>query len=83
MVVLDINESRIKAWNSDKLPIFEPGLEDVVKDRPRNRNLFFSTEVHKHVGEADIVFVRCAIQMGAAPPAGTGIGMHSRLDQQL
>ena len=44
---------------SDKLPIYEPGLEDVVKEC-RGRNLLFSTDTHKHVGEADIVFVRRA-----------------------
>ena len=49
---------RIAAWMSDKLPIYEPGLEEVVK-ACRGRNLFFSTDVHKHVGEADIIFVRC------------------------
>ena len=43
---------------SDKLPIYEPGLEEVVR-ACRGRNLFFSTDVHKHVGEADIIFVRC------------------------
>ena len=49
---------RIAAWMSDKLPIYEPGLEEVVK-ACRGRNLFFSTDVHKPVGEADIIFVRC------------------------
>ena len=43
---------------SDKLPIYEPGLEEGVQ-ACRGRNLFFSTDVHKHVGEADIIFVRC------------------------
>ncbi|PSC73988.1 UDP-glucose dehydrogenase [Micractinium conductrix] len=56
VVVVDINEARIAAWNSDKLPIYEPGLFEVVKEA-RGRNLFFSTDVGKHVGEADIVFV--------------------------
>jgi len=56
VVVLDINKNRIDAWNSDTLPIFEPGLKDVV-DAARGRNLFFSTEVEKHVAEADIIFV--------------------------
>ncbi|KAG2493896.1 hypothetical protein HYH03_007833 [Edaphochlamys debaryana] len=56
VVVVDINEERIKAWNSDKLPIYEPGLFEVVKEC-RGRNLFFSTDTKKHVGEADIVFV--------------------------
>ncbi|KAI3438594.1 hypothetical protein D9Q98_001018 [Chlorella vulgaris] len=56
VVVVDINEARIAAWNSDKLPIYEPGLLEVVL-AARGRNLFFSTDVNKHVGEADIVFV--------------------------
>jgi hypothetical protein len=41
---------RIAAWNSDTLPIYEPGLLEVVKEA-RGRNLFFSTDVVKHVGE--------------------------------
>ena len=57
VVVVDINEQRIAAWNSDKLPIYEPGLDEVVKVA-RGRNLFFSTDVTKHIAEADIVFVR-------------------------
>lgn len=49
---------RIKAWNSDKLPIYEPGLEDIVC-AARGRNLFFSTDTTKHLAEADMIFVRC------------------------
>ena len=56
VVVVDINVPRITAWNSDQLPIYEPGLEDVVK-QCRGKNLFFSNDVEKHVCEADIVFV--------------------------
>lgn len=57
VVVVDINAARIKAWQTDDLPIYEPGLLEVVKGA-RERNLFFSTDTHKHVGEADLVFVR-------------------------
>jgi UDPglucose 6-dehydrogenase len=56
VVVVDISKPRIAAWNSDDLPIYEPGLDEVVKSR-RGKNLFFSTEVERHVAEADIVFV--------------------------
>ena len=56
VVVVDISKPRIEAWNSDTLPIYEPGLDDVVK-QCRRRNLFFSTDVEKHVKEADIIFV--------------------------
>ena len=40
-----------------ELPIYEPGLDDVVK-AARDRNLFFSTDTHKHVAEGDIIFLR-------------------------
>lgn len=56
VVVVDINEARIAAWNSETLPIYEPGLDAVVNEA-LGRNLFFSTEVKKHVANADIVFV--------------------------
>ena len=56
VVVVDINEDKINAWNSAKLPIFEPGLDDVV-NCARNRNLFFSTEINRNIAEADIIFV--------------------------
>lgn len=56
VVVVDINEERIRAWQSDELPIFEPGLLDVVQ-AVRGRNLFFSTEIEHNIAEADIIFV--------------------------
>ena len=56
VVVVDINPARIAAWNSDKLPIYEPGLDEIVREA-RGRNLFFSTEVDKNIAEAEIIFV--------------------------
>ncbi len=56
VVVVDVNEARIKAWQSDQLPIYEPGLEEVVR-AARDKNLFFSTAVDRHIAEADIIFV--------------------------
>ncbi|XP_010546194.1 PREDICTED: UDP-glucose 6-dehydrogenase 1-like [Tarenaya hassleriana] len=56
VTVVDISAGRIAAWNSDSLPIYEPGLDEVVK-QCRGKNLFFSTDVEGHVAAADIVFV--------------------------
>ena len=58
VIVVDINKSRIAAWNSknDALPIFEPGLVDVVRE-VRGKNLFFSTDIKKAVQDCDIIFV--------------------------
>lgn len=56
VVVVDINKDKIREWNSDNLPIYEPGLDELVK-KFRNKNLFFSIETDKHIREADIIFV--------------------------
>lgn len=56
VIVVDINEKRIAAWNSDELPVYEPGLEAVVK-RARGRNLFFSTDVDGAIREAEMIFM--------------------------
>jgi UDPglucose 6-dehydrogenase len=56
VTVVDINTDRIAAWNSDSLPIYEPGLDEVVR-KARGRNLFFSSDVDRGIREADIIFV--------------------------
>jgi UDPglucose 6-dehydrogenase len=56
VTVVDMNAARIAAWNDGNLPIFEPGLDDVV-NRARGRNLFFSTDVAGQIKRADIIFV--------------------------
>ena len=56
VTVVDINPERIAAWNSDDLPIYEPGLDELVR-ATRNRNLFFSTEIERGIRENDIIFV--------------------------
>jgi UDPglucose 6-dehydrogenase len=54
--VVDMNAARIAAWSSGALPIYEPGLDDVV-NRTRGKNLHFSTDVKGAIDGADIVFV--------------------------
>jgi UDPglucose 6-dehydrogenase len=59
VTVVDLNVQRISAWNDadlNNLPIYEPGLDEVV-DEARGRNLFFSTEVDKAINEAQMIFI--------------------------
>uniref|UniRef100_A0A3P8Z2T6 UDP-glucose 6-dehydrogenase n=1 Tax=Esox lucius TaxID=8010 RepID=A0A3P8Z2T6_ESOLU len=56
VTVVDVNEDRIRAWNSDCLPIFEPGLQEVVESC-RGVNLFFSTDIDEAIKNADLVFI--------------------------
>ncbi|HEY4299828.1 MAG TPA: nucleotide sugar dehydrogenase, partial [Candidatus Didemnitutus sp.] len=53
---VDMNAARIAAWNAGKLPIYEPGLDDIV-NAARGRNLHFSTDVAGGIKKADIIFV--------------------------
>ena len=55
-LVVDINSDRIQQWNSDNLPIYEPGLDEIVK-ASRGKNLFFSTDVEEGIRSSDIIFV--------------------------
>ena len=56
VTVVDINQERIERWNSNDLPIFEPGLLEVVQ-QTRGKNLFFHTDIAGAIAEADIIFV--------------------------
>lgn len=56
VTVVDVNPTRIAQWNSDDLPIYEPGLDEIVR-AARGKNLFFSTDIEQGIREAEIIFV--------------------------
>lgn len=72
--VVDLNQDRINAWNSSRLPIYEPGLQEVVESC-RGKNLFFSTEVNRAILEADLIFVSVN-----TPTKVSGLGAGSAAD---
>ncbi|MBC8095994.1 MAG: UDP-glucose 6-dehydrogenase [Akkermansiaceae bacterium] len=54
--VVDMNESRIAAWNSSSLPVYEPGLDEIVRTC-RGKNLHFSTAIDKSIQDSEMIFV--------------------------
>ena len=58
VTVIDMNEARIAAWNSDALPVYEPGLAEIVR-RTRGRNLRFISQVEgaSAIAQADAIFI--------------------------
>ena len=59
VTVVDINPERIARWNAENLedlPVYEPGLAELVQ-QSRGKNLFFSTEVEKAIDEAEMIFI--------------------------
>ena len=59
VTLVDIDKGRINAWNDsnlDNLPIYEPGLKNLISEN-RNKNLFFSSDIENSIKEADMVFI--------------------------
>lgn len=75
VTVVDINNERIDAWNSKELPVYEPGLDKIIK-KTRGKNLFFSKDIEKQIKENDIIFVSVNTP---TKTFGTGEGMASDL----
>lgn len=78
--VVDLNQSRIDAWNSDQLPIYEPGLLDIVRLARdgldgRKPNLFFSSDVDRAIKDSDLIFISVN-----TPTKSAGAGANKALD---
>jgi UDPglucose 6-dehydrogenase len=84
--VADINASRIAAWNSAHLPIYEPSLSSLVLSArdgmpatssavARPRNLTFTTDLDNAIQEADLILI--AVN---TPTKLHGHGAHRALD---
>ena len=54
---LDVNEERIAALESGHIPIFEPGLDDLVRRNREAGRLQFTTSFEDTIPGADIVFI--------------------------
>lgn len=76
VTVVDINHERIAEWNSDKLPIYEPGLDEIVKS-VRGKNLFFKTDIEQSMKESDVIFVSVN-----TPTKSFGVGAGMAADLQ-
>jgi UDPglucose 6-dehydrogenase len=77
VTVADIDYSRINAWDSSALPIYEPGLNEIIQ-KTRNINLFFSTDIEKGIKTNDIIFV-CV----NTPTKNYGVGAGEATDLQF
>lgn len=56
VTVVDNNSDKIAQWNSERLPVFEPGLDQVVA-RARGRNLFFAPLTPEAIAAAELIFI--------------------------
>src|SRR5687767_8865022 len=57
VLCVDIDPERIRQLNDGILPIYEPGLADLVRRNERSGRLTFSTDVTAPFDEADVYFI--------------------------
>ena len=75
VTIVDIDSERIRQWNSQHLPVYEPGLDEIVF-RQRGINLFFTDNIDAAIDEADLIFISVNTP---AKTSGVGCGFASDL----
>ena len=54
---VDNNKNKIDFLNDGKVPIYEPGLEEILKKNYKEKRLIFTTDLKKAVLNSDIIFI--------------------------
>jgi len=62
---VDIDPVKIEKLNKGFIPIFEPGLEQMVLKNVKDKNLFFTTELDEALKDSEIAFIAVGTPMGA------------------
>src|SRR5436190_11933513 len=57
VICVDKDQSKITMLEGGKMPIFEPGLEEIVRHNHREERLVFTTDLPSAVKASDIVFI--------------------------
>lgn len=61
---LDINENRIKNLKNGVMPIYEPGLEEIVERNVAATRLFFTTDYKEALADAEFAFIAVGTPSG-------------------
>jgi len=54
---IDIDETKINKLKQGIIPIYEPGLEDLVKNNVEKKRLYFSTNLKESILDAEAIFI--------------------------
>jgi UDPglucose 6-dehydrogenase len=57
VICTDINQSKINNLNSGKVPIYEPGLEELIKKNINSERLFFSSDIASSLKKSEVIII--------------------------
>ena len=57
VICADIDKNKINKLNSNKIQIYEPGLEELVKKNFDQKRLSFTTDIISAIKDSDIIFI--------------------------
>jgi len=57
VICVDKDESKINNLKKSIVPIYEPGLDELVKKNINNKRLSFSSDLNKSIKKSDIIFI--------------------------
>lgn len=60
---VDVDKKKIDKLKQGIIPIFEPGLEQMVTKNLKNNNLFFTTDIAEVINDIEIVFIAVGTPM--------------------
>ena len=57
VICVDKDQVKINSLNAGKIPIYEPGLAELVIKNLKNKRLIFSNDLKKSIKDSDIIFI--------------------------
>mgnify|MGYP000933567133 CR=1 FL=1 len=57
VTAVDIDELKINNLNKGIIPIYEQGLEELVKENKKQKRLFFTTDIDSAIKQAEVIFI--------------------------
>ena len=57
VICADIDEEKIKVLQAGKMPIYEPGLDELIDRNTKAERLSFSTDVGKTIRDSEVIFI--------------------------
>ena len=57
VMCVDINKNKVEKLNNGIIPIYEPGLEELILRNKKQKRLYFSSDINTSIKNSDVIFI--------------------------